>query len=154
METNATLPEQLWFALRKAATMMERRAEAVVTRETGVSLGLYMVLSVLDARPEMGSQQAIADRLGLTKGTVSRLLEGARTAGLADTAPSPTSRRERIVTLTDAGRALVRAADAALLASDVGTYADREPDAARAVIAGLDGLIASLEGRGSAPLEG
>ncbi len=145
MLNDATLPEQLWFALRKAATMMERHAEAVVTRDTGISLGLYMVLSVLHAHREPVSQQANADRLGLTKGTVSKHLDTPRKNRHADSAPSPTSRRERAVTVTAAGRAVVDAADAALLKSEVATFASREPATAATMVDGLYGIVATLE---------
>ncbi|WP_084102185.1 MarR family winged helix-turn-helix transcriptional regulator [Demequina sp. NBRC 110051] len=145
MAHELTGPEALWFALRKAATMMERHAEAIVSRETGVSLGLYMVLSVLHARDAAVSQQAIADRLGLTKGTVSRLLDGARSAGLAVTAPSPSSRRERVVTLTEAGRAVVDAGDAALLHSEIAAFAQREPERAESMVEGLYAMVAAVQ---------
>ncbi|WP_052405700.1 MarR family winged helix-turn-helix transcriptional regulator [Demequina mangrovi] len=145
MTSETTPAEQLWFAMRKAATMMERHADAVVARATGVSLGQYMVLSVVHARTGPVTQQAIADRLGLTKGTVSRLLDGARRAGHAETAPSETSRRERVVTLTPAGRAVVDAADVAMLGSEMATFAMREPALAATMVEGLHALIASLE---------
>ncbi len=147
MLINASLPEQLWFALRKAATIAERRAESVVSGQAGVSLGLYMVLSVLHAHEGPVSQQAIADRLGLTKGTVSRLLDGARREGMVETAPSAVSRRERAVTITAAGRGVVDAADEALLGSDLAVFANREPEAAAAMVDGLHALIASMDGK-------
>lgn len=142
MIPDAPLPEQFWFVLRKAATMTERRAEAVVMKETGISLGLFMVLSVLHANSTPVTQQAIADRLGLTKGTVSKLLEGARQAGYAETAPSPTSKRERAVTLTRGGRAVVDAGDAALAASELARHAHQNP---RAVTRAVETLVRYIE---------
>lgn len=47
-----------------------------------ISFAQFLVLSVVDAHPGHLSQQAIADRLGLTKGTVSRQVDAAATAGL------------------------------------------------------------------------
>ncbi|WP_435748869.1 MarR family winged helix-turn-helix transcriptional regulator [Microbacterium sp. PMB16] len=145
MMTDASLPEQLWFEVRKAATMMERRAESVVMAKTGVTLGLFMVLSVLHARDTPVSQQAIADRLGLTKGTVSRLLESARREGYVTSEVATASRRERAVALTVSGRKVVDAGDAALALSDLAHFATEEPTAALAVIDGLRAFIASME---------
>lgn len=137
MATDVTLSEQLWFEIRKAATVMERQAEAVVKAEVGVSLGLFMALSVLEARNEPVSQQAIADRLGLTKGTVSRLLDTARSEGYVSSEVAAASRRERAVTLTSSGRLVVERGDAALAASDLTSYAVADSAGAQAVIDGL-----------------
>lgn len=145
MIPDAPLPEQFWFMLRKAATMTERRAEAIVMKETGISLGLFMVLSVLHAHSAPVSQQAIADRLGLTKGTVSKLLESARRAGYAETSLSPTSKRERAVTLAPAGRAVVDAGDAALAASELARHANQNPRAASRAVQTLAQFIETLE---------
>lgn len=145
MMTDASLPEQLWFEVRKAATLMERRAESVVMAKTGVTLGLFMVLSVLHARDTPVSQQAIADRLGLTKGTVSRLLESARREGYVTSEVAAASRRERAVALTASGREVVEAGDAALALSDLAHFAAKDPATALAVIGGLRGFIASME---------
>lgn len=145
MENEASISEQLWFEVRKAATVMERRAESVVRPGAGVTLGLFMVLSVLHARETPASQQAIADRLGLTKGTISRLLESARREGYVTSDVAATSRRERAVALTAAGRAVVDAGDSALARSDLARFATAQPAAARSVIDGLRGFIAHME---------
>jgi DNA-binding MarR family transcriptional regulator len=58
------------------------------------------------------NQQAIADRLGLTKGTVSRQLDNAVHAGLMSVQPAAHTRRENTVKLTSAGTDLVRRGDA------------------------------------------
>ncbi len=61
---------------------MEREGEAVFRRELGISLAQFLVLSVVDAHPGPLSQQAVADRVGLTKGSVSRQIDQAVAAGL------------------------------------------------------------------------
>lgn len=151
MMTGASLPEQLWFEVRKAATLMERRAESIVMAETGVTLGLFMLLSVLHARDEPVSQQAIADRLGLTKGTVSRLMESARKEGYATSEVAATSRRERAVALTESGRRIVEAGDAALALSNLVDFASDDPASALAVINGLRSFVSSMEAAQDSP---
>ena len=71
----------------------------------------YLVLSVVDAHPGRLNQQAVADRLGLTKGTVSRQIDAAVAAGLMTVEVSPESRREHLVALTPQGTRLVRRGD-------------------------------------------
>ena len=91
---------------------MDRTGERLFQRELNQSLAQFLVLSVVDAHPGALSQQVIADRLGLTKGTVSRQIDKAVREGLMIVAVSDRSRRENDVRLTDAGTALVRRGDA------------------------------------------
>lgn len=90
---------------------MDRTGERLFQRELNQSLAQFLVLSVVDAHPGALSQQVIADRLGLTKGTVSRQIDKAVREGLMIVAVSDRSRRENDVRLTDAGTALVRRGD-------------------------------------------
>lgn len=102
----------LWMLVRRAAAVSERQGEALFRAELGISLPQFLVLSVIDAHPGALNQQRVAERLGLTKGTVSRQLEQAVGAGLVRVSPSAVSRRENVVELTEAGNALVRRGDA------------------------------------------
>jgi DNA-binding MarR family transcriptional regulator len=107
----------LWMLVRRAAAVSERQGEALFRTELGISLPQFLVLSVVDAHPGALNQQTVADRLGLTKGTVSRQIEQAVAAGLMHVAPSAVSRRENVVTLTREGTALVRRGDAVFAAA-------------------------------------
>jgi DNA-binding MarR family transcriptional regulator len=147
--TKGTDGEQLWFAIHRTATILERRADALITKELGISLALFMVLSVIDAHPGPAYQQRIAGRIGITKGTVSRLVASGVAAGLISVGPSPTSRRERVATLTDDGDALIRRADAALNASQLSAYADANPEKVREATATLYDFLDSLETPGT-----
>src|ERR1700753_2981159 len=102
----------LWYLVRHVAARMDRAGDALYRQGLGISLAQFLVLSVVDAHPGTLNQQAVADRLGLTKGTVSRQIEQAVAAGLMHVAPSAVSRRETVVALTPAGTALVRRGDA------------------------------------------
>lgn len=114
--TPPPLPDDLatfWYLTRRVATLMDRTGEALFQREIGTSLAQFLVLSVVDAHPGPLNQQTIADRLSLTKGTVSRQIDSAVAAGLMTVQTSPRSRRENIITLTPKGTDLVRRGDAA-----------------------------------------
>ncbi len=101
----------LWFLVRRVAGLLDRSGETLFRAELGISLAQFLVLSVVDAHPGTLSQQAIADRLGLTKGTVSRQVENAIGSGLMTARPAEHSRRENAVALTAEGTALVRRGD-------------------------------------------
>jgi DNA-binding MarR family transcriptional regulator len=112
---NAPLPDELsklWFLVRRVASLMDRAGESMFRRELGISMAQFLVLSVVDAHPGEINQQAVADRLGLTKGTVSRQIDAAVVAGLMSVTVSPRTRRENTITLTVAGTELVRRGDA------------------------------------------
>ncbi len=102
---------QLWLLTRRVAGLMDRSGEALLRPSLGVSMAQYLVLSVVDAHPGRLNQQAVADRLGLTKGTVSRQIDAAVAAGLMTVEVSPESRREHLVALTPQGTRLVRKGD-------------------------------------------
>ena len=102
---------QLWLLTRRVAGLMDRSGEALLRPALGISMAQYLVLSVVDAHPSRINQQAVADRLGLTKGTVSRQIDAAVAAGLMTVEVSPESRRENLVALTPQGTRLVRRGD-------------------------------------------
>jgi DNA-binding MarR family transcriptional regulator len=101
----------LWFLVRRVAALMDRSGEELFRSRLGVSLAQFLVLSVVDAHPGPLNQQAIAERVGLTKGTVSRQIEQATSAGLMQVEVAAHSRRENSVSLTPAGTDLVRRGD-------------------------------------------
>jgi DNA-binding MarR family transcriptional regulator len=104
----------LWFLVRRVAAQMDRSGEALFRDQLGISLPQFLVLSIVDAYPGEIHQQTVADRLGLTKGTVSRQIDLAAAAGLMKVEVSAQSRRKNVVTLTKAGTTLVRRGDALL----------------------------------------
>ncbi len=135
----------LWFLVRKSASMMDRGGEALFREGLGITLAQFMVLSVVDAHPGDFNQQAVADLLGLTKGTVSRQIDAAAKAGLLTSEVSSTSRREKLVRLTAAGTDLVRRGDALLAASDRSALADLDPADLAATIRTLTAFTGAAE---------
>lgn len=95
--------------LHRADLLSRRVADQHLGERIGIGRAMFLVLDMLDsARPGGITQQAIADHLGLTKAAVSRHIATARAQGWLRAIPSDTSRRENSVTLTAAGRALVK----------------------------------------------
>lgn len=151
------LPDDLatfWYLTRRVATLMDRTGETLFQREIGTSLAQFLVLSVVDAHPGPLNQQAIADRLGLTKGTVSRQIDSAVAAGLMTVRTSPHSRRENVITLTPKGTGLVRRGDAAFEREKVQALPKVEAEDMRAAIRVLGAMSAALDPAASRPENG
>jgi DNA-binding MarR family transcriptional regulator len=102
-------------------------------------------LSVVDAHPGPLSQQAVADRIGLTKGTVSRQIDHAVSAGLMTVRVAEHTRRENAVALTEAGTALVRKGDALTQTSRAALQDEIDPAELTAAIRVLGGMLRALE---------
>jgi len=135
----------LWFLIRRIAGLMDRQGEALSRRELGTSLAQFLVLSVVDAHPGPLSQQAVADRLGLTKGTVSRQIDSAVAAGLMTVQVAPHTRREHALALTEAGTALVRKGDELMQQSRASMLDAVDPNELPAALRVLSGLRRALE---------
>lgn len=108
-------------------------------------LPLACASSVVDAHPGPLNQQAVADRLGLTKGTVSRQIDAAVAAGLMTVRTAPHNRRENVIGLTPAGTGLVRRGDAAFEREKSETLPALAPDDLAAAIRVLAAMNGALE---------
>jgi len=141
---DSTTAWQFWYNVRKAATIMERGAEAILNAKLHISFGQFMVLSVVDAHPGPLNQTAIADHLGLTKGTVSRLIDAGAQAGWIVVAPDPASRRSRLISLSPSGERLVRRGDALLEQSFLMQPAATDETSIQAATSTLQDVIDAL----------
>ncbi len=142
------LPDELatlWYLIRRVAGVMDRQGEALFRRELGISLAQFLVLSVVDAHPGPLSQQAIADRVGLTKGSVSRQIDHAVAAGLMSVRVASHTRRENAVALTQTGTALVRRGDALFETSRGAMLRAVDPTELTSAVHVLGGLLRALD---------
>ena len=142
------LPDELatlWYLIRRVAGVMDRQGEALFRRELGISLAQFLVLSVVDAHPGPLSQQAVADRVGLTKGSVSRQIDHAVAAGLMTVRIASHTRREHAVALTGAGTALVRQGDALTQTSRAAMQDAAGPEDLTVAIRVLGSLLKALD---------
>ena len=89
------------FALARA----HRATASQLLREMGLHSGQeHLIMQLLDRDGQ--SQQELLESVGLDQSTVSKSLRRLEEAGLLTRRPAPHDRRARIVTLTEAGRAL------------------------------------------------
>ncbi|WP_246812149.1 MarR family winged helix-turn-helix transcriptional regulator [Microvirga sp.] len=103
-EIEAADPLRIWFRIIR----LNRRATNAVAAELkalGLSIPQFDLLSTLTER-EGSSQQELAERLYVTKGNVSGLLDRMVEAGLVERRAIPGDRRSNALYLTAKGRDL------------------------------------------------
>ncbi len=99
---------RLWFRLVR----LEARMQAAVgdrLRQIGVSIPQCDVLTTLSEK-EGVSQQQLAERLYVTKGNISGLLDRLEDAGFVQRRAAAADRRQYSIYLTEAGRAMAEKA--------------------------------------------
>ena len=90
---------------------LARLAEQVC-QTTGISLPQYRLLVSISGDPQRASE--LATRVGVSRPTLTSLVDGLEQAGLLRRVPVPTDRRGIQLVATNAGRDAVERADAAL----------------------------------------
>ena len=130
-------PLRVWFRFVR----LHRRAAGAIAAELkplGLSIPQFDLLSTLTEQEGL-SQQELAQRLYVTKGNVSGLLDRMVEAGLVERRSTPDDRRSNALYLTSKGRALAEqgmAAQNAYVARTLGTLDPRElSDLERLVLA-------------------
>jgi DNA-binding MarR family transcriptional regulator len=88
-------------------------AERPVLHEHGLSMWAYMVLLHLDEQP-IRTQAALAGAVGADKTRIIRVLDDLAARGLIHRQPDPADRRARLLSITDSGRRIRDAAQAAV----------------------------------------
>lgn len=87
------------------------RVAARVMRDTGLSVPQFDLLSTLSER-EGATQQDIAERLYVTKGNISGLIDRMAEAGFVERRALPHDRRSHALFITETGRAALARGDA------------------------------------------
>jgi MarR family transcriptional regulator, organic hydroperoxide resistance regulator len=102
-----TEPSRVWFRFLR---LHRRLSNGLTTRlrELGLSIPQFDLLSTLSEREGI-SQSMLAERLYVTKGNVSGLVDRLVLAGLVERRAIAGDRRSYAMYLTDEGRALARA---------------------------------------------
>jgi MarR family transcriptional regulator, organic hydroperoxide resistance regulator len=95
-------PVRVWFHLIRLETRM-RAAVGDRLRQLGLSVSQCDVLTTLTEKEGL-SQQALAERLYVTKGNISGLIDRLGAAGLVERRPILADKRQYAIFLTLAGR--------------------------------------------------
>jgi len=118
-------PMRVWFRFLR----LHRRATSAIAaglKEIGLSIPQFDLLSTLTEEEGL-SQQELAERLYVTKGNVSGLLDRMVEAGLVERRSPPGDRRSNALFLTPRGHALAERGIAAQQAYVTGTLGTLEP---------------------------
>lgn len=122
---NAPDPLRVWFRFVR----LHRRAGGAIAAELkalGLSIPQFDLLSTLTEQEGL-SQQELAERLYVTKGNVSGLLDRMVEAGLVERRAIPGDRRSNALHLTDKGRTLAERGMAAQRAYVTRTLGGLDP---------------------------
>ncbi len=127
-------------ALLHALTRTVVDAEVPVLRAHGVEMWEYVVLGGLE-RGTSPTQAQLATAVGRDKTRLIPILDRLEARGLVRRTPDPDDRRNRMVGLTDSGRAVLAACRASIRALEGELLADLEPGEGAALIATLERLV-------------
>ena len=95
---------RVWLRLLTCANLIEQRVRAGLREEFDVTLPRFDVLAQLDRAPEGLSMGELSDRLMVSNGNVTGLVDRLVEEGLVLRVPSPQDRRQSRVTLAAAGK--------------------------------------------------
>jgi len=138
--------ERVWFRLLR----LDTRLHAHITdrlKTVGLSVPQCDVLTTLTER-EGVSQQELAERLYVTKGNISGLIDRLAAAGMVERRRLGGDRRSHAIFLTDAGRAAAEAgiaAQKAFVAQTLGRMSEQQlRDLDALLVAARDAVRAGL----------
>ncbi len=96
----------LSFDLHVLTARLDRAADRILRAEHDISYSRFLALTLVG---ELGvsTQRTLADSLGVTEPSVSRMTAILATEGLLDVQPDPAGGHRRRLTLTDEGKRLV-----------------------------------------------
>ncbi|GAA3589164.1 hypothetical protein GCM10022419_084460 [Nonomuraea rosea] len=100
------MAHHLSFDLHVLTARLDRAADRILRAEYNVSYRRFLALTLVG---ELGAstQRALADALGVTEPSVSRMTGVLAAEGLLDVQPDPGGGRRRRLSLTDKGKQLV-----------------------------------------------
>lgn len=97
----------LTYDLHLLTARMDRAADRMLTAHCGLSYRRFLTLLTLGGLGA-ASQRTLADRLGVTEPSLSRMAATLAQAGLLDLRPHPAGGNRRQLTLTPSGRETVQ----------------------------------------------
>ena len=143
---SSDLSIRVWFRmLRLMARMQAATSERL--RQIGISIPQCDVLTTLTEQ-EGVSQQQLAERLYVTKGNISGLLDRLEEAGFVERRPAASDRRQYSIHLTQSGRAMAERAIVVQhkwIASTLGRMSQAELEALETQVVTLRDIVREQE---------
>lgn len=106
MQDKTTSEDVVTSLLTASRVLVGVAARSLAEAEEQVTVTQFRTLVVLSAHDGM-KQGSLAELLGVNASTAQRMVDRLTAAGLVDRQPNPRSRREVMLSLTDAGREVV-----------------------------------------------
>src|SRR6516225_10056779 len=93
-------------SLHRLTARLDRAADSFLRAEAGVSYARFLALYMVGSEGA-DTQRALAERLGVSEPSVSRMVRGLAEAGWLQTAPDPLGGNRNRLSLTPAGERLL-----------------------------------------------
>lgn len=135
---------RVWLRLLSCAMVVEKRLRRGLSDRFDATLPRFDILAALDASPGGLQLSQLSQRLLVSNGNVTGLVQQLEAQGLVATRPVPEDRRARVVSLTPAGRTAFSAMAAAHHEWIERMFADLSPHDHRTLHDVLGRLKASL----------
>jgi DNA-binding MarR family transcriptional regulator len=103
----------LSFYLHVLTSRLDRAADRILRAEHDVSYSRFLALALV-ADPKVSTQRTLAEYLGVTEPSVSRMTSVLADEGLLDVQPDPAGGNRRQLSLTERGKQLVASAQQTL----------------------------------------
>lgn len=101
------MARDLSYSLHALTARLDRAADRILQAEMDVSYSRFLALFMV-GQLGASTQRALAERLGVTEPSVSRMTAALARAGLLDASPDPAGGNRRQLSLTPDGDELVR----------------------------------------------
>ncbi|MFJ4617172.1 MarR family winged helix-turn-helix transcriptional regulator [Streptomyces sp. NPDC088812] len=137
-------PEQVGLSFLTLAHGVREQVDQRMVSAAGLSLSRTKVLQVLAGRGAL-HQAELADALGQAPRSVTQIVEGLERLGLVARTGDPQDRRRKTVTLTEAGRTTLAAAERAgtsVLRQLFGSLEPQQLTSLETLLARLDTVLA------------
>jgi DNA-binding MarR family transcriptional regulator len=99
--------QSLSRSLHALTSRLDRAADAILRAEAGISYSRFMALFMVRSLGA-DTQRALAEKLGVSEPSVSRMTRVLAEEGLLEVLPDPSGGNRRQLTLTPAGERLVK----------------------------------------------
>ena len=119
MDDSLVTSQSLALSLHRATALLDRIADGYLRPRHGIGISAFAALVTIDAL-EPASQRRIAEGLDLSRAAVTQRLKDLDARGLVDVSSDPADGRSHLVTLSRAGRELLRQAWQGLATLDDG----------------------------------
>lgn len=96
------------LGIKQAAEEIQQSIMDVLQQEYHLSEGKFCALVVLHQRPEGMAPSQLAAKVGVTRATISNMLQRLERDGLASVASAPGDGRSKVVSLTEKGRLMMQ----------------------------------------------